>query len=191
MPSTPSRRRKLGAVLLALFLIAIPGTACGRASENRAAAMSSPPASASTQPPATATPTPLPTPTDAEYAAQLCTSLNTYLEAFIKETTKDPTLLDNEAKLLKVAAPILAALGDDLARATPPDDVAPFHQDLVAKVKDVAQKANNGEITTIQQISDITSGVSEPPAETQARLQAAAANVKECQGSLLGGSVFG
>lgn len=132
-----------------------------------------------------------PTNTDREYAKQLCVSLNSYLDAFLRETSKDAELLSDEAKMLKVAAPILADLGDDLAKAKPPKDVEKYHNELVKQVKEVAQRAKDGKITTLQEISDVTSGVEEPPASVQARLQAASNEVKECQESALGGTLFG
>lgn len=184
-------RRRIAAATATVAILALLAGGCSGGDGSPA----SPAATSTTTQPAVATTAPAPTVppsgTDKEYASQLCGSLNTYLDAFIKETTKNPDLLSNEARLLKVAAPILANLGTDLARANPPADVKQYHDELVTKVKDVAQQANDGTITTLAEISDITSGVAEPPAEVQARLQAAAADVKECQQSLLSGSLFG
>ena len=128
---------------------------------------------------------------DKTYAKQLCTSLNGYLDTFLQEASKDSSLLTDETKLLKIAGPAISGLGNDLQKVTPPADVKEYHDQLVAKAKEVSQKVQSGQISSIADIANVTSGVKAPPKAIRDRLQAAANDTKECQQSLLAGSLFG
>ena len=128
---------------------------------------------------------------DKTYAKQLCTSLNSYLDTFLQEASKDSSLLTDETKLLKIAGPAISGLGNDLQKVTPPADVKEYHDQLVAKAKEVSQKVQSGQISSIADIANVTSGVKAPPKAIRDRLQAAANDTKECQQSLLAGSLFG
>ena len=128
---------------------------------------------------------------DKTYAKQLCTSLNSYLGTFLQEASKDSSLLTDETKLLKIAGPAISGLGNDLRKVTPPADVKEYHDQLVAKAKEVSQKVQSGQISSIADIANVTSGVKAPPKAIRDRLQAAANDTKECQQSLLAGSLFG
>ena len=128
---------------------------------------------------------------DKTYAKQLCTSLNSYLGTFLQEASKDSSLLTDETKLLKIAGPAISGLGNDLRKVTPPADVKEYHDQLVAKAKEVSQKVQSGQISSIADIANVTSGVKAPPKAIRDRLQAAADDTRECQQSLLAGSLFG
>lgn len=128
---------------------------------------------------------------DKTYAKQLCTSLNSYLGTFLQEASKDSSLLTDETKLLKIAGPAISGLGNDLQKVTPPADVKEYHDQLVAKAKEVSQKVQSGQISSIADIANVTAGVKAPPKAIRDRLQAAANGTKECQQSLLAGSLFG
>ena len=128
---------------------------------------------------------------DKTYAKQLCTSLNSYLDTFLQEASKDSSLLTDETKLLKIAGPAISGLGNDLQKVTPPADVKEYHDQLVAKAKEISRKVQNGQISSIVDIANVTSGVKAPPKAIRDRLQAAANDTKECQQSLLSGSLFG
>lgn len=128
---------------------------------------------------------------DKTYAKQLCTSLNSYLGTFLQEASKDSSLLTDETKLLKIAGPAISGLGNDLQKVTPPADVKEYHDQLVAKAKEVSQKVQSGQISSIADIANVTAGVKAPPKAIRDRLQAAANDTKECQQSLLAGSLFG
>ena len=128
---------------------------------------------------------------DKTYAKQLCTSLNSYLDTFLQEASKDSSLLTDETKLLKIAGPAISGLGNDLQKVTPPADVKEYHDQLVGKAKEVSQKVQSGQISSIADIANVTTGVKAPPKAIRDRLQAAANDTKECQQSLLAGSLFG
>ncbi|MEO6042684.1 MAG: hypothetical protein ABIQ47_02020 [Tepidiformaceae bacterium] len=128
---------------------------------------------------------------DKTYAKQLCTSLNSYLDTFLQEASKDSSLLTDETKLLKIAGPAISGLGNDLQKVTPPADVKEYHDQLVAKAKEVSQKVQSGQISSIADIANVTTGVKAPPKAIRDRLQAAANDTKECQQNLFAGSLFG
>lgn len=128
---------------------------------------------------------------DKQYTKSLCVALDAYLTKFLDEAGKDPELLTDQAKTIKIAGPILNSLADDLSKAKPPRDVAQYHDDLVKNVRDVAKRANDGQITSVDEFAGISEGIAEPPAGVQERLSKAAEETPECSGSLLGGSLFG
>jgi len=127
---------------------------------------------------------------DKPYAKSLCVSLDAYLAKFLDEAGKDPELLTNQEKTIKVAGPILDDLAKNLSKAKPPKDMAKYHDELVKNVRDVAKKANDGTITSLDQFSDISANVEEPPQDVQDRLSKAARDTPECADSLLGGDLF-
>lgn len=153
-----------------------------------ASAAASPPTASGTA--AVASGAATPTEADKLYARQLCTSLNTYMQQFLQAAAKDPALLTDEKKLLLLAGPAIASLSQDLQKATPPADMADYHNQLIAKAKEVSAKVETGQITKVADISNVTAGVKAPPKAVQDRLQAAITQTAECQGSLLAGSLF-
>lgn len=128
---------------------------------------------------------------DKTYARQLCTSLDAYLNSFLQEAAKDPGLLTDEAKLLKIAGPAISGLGKDLQKATPPADLKDYHNQLVTKTREVSEKVANGRITSVAEIANVTAGIKPPSKAIQDRLQAAIGETKECQASFLAGGLFG
>ena len=128
---------------------------------------------------------------DKTYARQLCTSLDAYLHGFLQEAAKDPALLTDETKLLKIAGPAITGLGNDLQKATPPADLKDYHNQLVAKTREVSEKVANGRITSVAEIANVTTGIKPPSKAIQDRLRAAIGETKECQDSILAGGLFG
>ena len=132
-------------------------------------------------------PTPGPTPTrgavtegDRSYARTVCGAFDKYIKAFGAETDRDPQLFGDQAKLLRVAAPILDTFAKDMGKAKPPKDMANFHSALVERVKTIATKAKSGMVVSTAELSDIGKGAPLPPATVRDRLTEAAANLPEC-----------
>ncbi len=143
-------------------------------------------------------PTPGPTPTrgdptdsDRDYARTVCGAFGTYLAAMGRETQRDPQLFADQAKMLRVAAPILDTFGKDLDKARPPKDVTNFHTALVERVKAIARKAKAGEVVSTQELAGISKGAPLPPVTVRSRLAEASANVPECAQSGGMDAVFG
>lgn len=143
-------------------------------------------------------PTPGPTPTrgavsesDRAYASAVCSAFGKYLNAFSAETQRDPKLFSDQAKLLKVAGPILETFGKDLDRAKPPKDLANYHDALVERVKTIAAKAKGGIFVTTEELGDISRGAPLPPVTVRDRLAEAAANLPECAKSGGTDALFG
>lgn len=133
------------------------------------------------------TPTPGPTPTrgdptevDRAYARTVCAAFNTYVGALNRETQRDPQLFSDQAKLLRVAAPILDTFGKDLDKAKPPKDVSNFHTALVERVKAIAKKAKSGQLVSSQELASFTEGAPLPPVTVRGRLADASRNEPQC-----------
>lgn len=136
---------------------------------------------------ASATPTQGPTPTraaaadsDREYAKAVCSAFNRYLTSFGAASQRDPQLFADQAKMLRVAAPILETFYKDLKKAKPPKDVANFHGALVEKVDIIAKKAKSGQLISTQELANVTKGAPLPPGTVRSRLVEAAASIPEC-----------
>ena len=132
-------------------------------------------------------PTPGPTPTrgdptgdDRAYARAVCAAFSTYLGAFGRETQRDPQLFSDQAKLLRVAAPILDTFGRDLDKAKPPKDVSNFHAALVERVKAIAKRAKSGEVVSTAELASFTRGAPLPPITVRGRLAEASRNEPQC-----------
>ena len=133
------------------------------------------------------TPTPGPTPTrgdptdvDRSYARAVCAAFNTYIGALNRETQRDPQLFSDQAKLLRLAAPILETFGKDLDKAKPPRDVSNFHTALVERVKAIAKKAKAGQLVSSQELASFTEGAPLPPVTVRGRLADASRNDPQC-----------
>jgi hypothetical protein len=132
-------------------------------------------------------PTPGPTPTraavseqDLAYAGAVCSAFGRYLNAFTAETQRDPQLFADQAKLLRVAGPILETFGRDLDRAKAPKDMANFHDALVQRVKTMAQKAKSGAVVSTAELADLSKGAPLPPTTVRDRLAEAANARPDC-----------
>jgi hypothetical protein len=135
-------------------------------------------------------PTAGPTPTraavsgsDTDYARAVCGAFGTYLGSISSAARNDPQLFSDQAKLLRVAAPILDTFGKDLDRANPPKDMANFHDAVVEKVKTMAGKAKSGGLASTSELSNITKGAPLPPRTVRDRMSEAAGRVPECENS--------
>lgn len=121
-----------------------------------------------------------PTPADIAYAGGLCRAVNTYVAAMSAETSKDPNLFADQAKLLRTAAPILDRFARDLDRAKPPKDLSKFHDALVKRVKEMANRAKEGQAPAPEDLARFSKNVPVPPEQVQARLAAASEGLPEC-----------
>ncbi len=133
-------------------------------------------------------PTPGPTPTraavsetDRAYARAVCGAFGKYLASFSAETQRDPQLFADQAKLLRIAAPILDTFAKDLDRAKPPKDMANYHDALVERVKVIVKKARDGQVVSTQELSQISKGAPLPPSTVRERMAEAANALPECQ----------
>jgi hypothetical protein len=147
---------------------------------------------------ATSAPTPGATPTrapvsevDSTYARTICRAFGRYLTALGDQTKADPSLFSDQARLLRVAAPILDTFEKDLEKAKPPKDVANFNKALIERVKVIAKQAKNGKVVTVQQLSTISKGAPLPPQTVRDRLAEASDAFPECQQSGGMDAVFG
>jgi hypothetical protein len=134
-------------------------------------------------PPPTAGPTPTRAPVSAQdtsYAVVVCNAFGKYLSAFSAEQQKDPMLFSDQAKLLRVAAPILETLGKDMDRAKPPKDMANFHDAIVARVKAMAAKARSNAVVSTAELADFTKDAPLPPDTVRERMAEAANARPEC-----------
>lgn len=125
---------------------------------------------------------------DTDYVKSVCVSFNKYVSDFSAQAAKDPTSLSDPTKAMKIAAPILSDLADSLSKAKPPKDVKSYHDGLVKSIRDVAQKAKDGKINSLDELSGIGDSVGEPSQDIQDRLSKAADGVTECNQG--GGSLF-
>ena len=135
-------------------------------------------------------PTPGPTPTrapasdtDRAYARTVCSAFATYLGAMGQASQQDPQLFADQAKLLRVAAPILERFGKDLARAKPPKDVDNFHTALVQRVETISKKAKAGQVVSTQELASFSKGAPLPPVTVRGRLAEASRGIPECEQS--------
>lgn len=136
--------------------------------------------------PPTAGPTPTRAPAgdaDRAYARAVCSAFGTYLGAMGRESQRDPQLFSDQAKLLRVAAPILETFGKDLNKAKPPKDVSNFHTALVQRVETIAKKAKAAQVVSTQELSNISKGAPLPPVTVRGRLAEAARGIPECEQS--------
>lgn len=143
-------------------------------------------------------PTPGPTPTrgavagtDTEYMRQVCRAFGRYLTDFGAETQRDPNLFSDQAKLLRVAAPILANFARDLDKAKPPKDMANYHDALVERVKTSASKAKGGLVLTSAELGNFSKDAPLPPVTVRERIAEAASSVPECAESGGADALFG
>jgi|GEM_PF-5027480 len=137
-------------------------------------------------PPPTAGPTPTRAPVseqDTNYASAVCRAFGKYLASFSAAQQADPALFGDQAKLLRVAAPILDTFRKDMDRAKPPKDMENFHDALVERVKTMAQRAKDGSVVSTAELADFTKNAPLPPATVRDRLQEAAGSRPECAGT--------
>lgn len=133
-------------------------------------------------------PTPGPTPTraaasdtDRAYARTVCSAFAAYLSAMGGATQQDPQLFTDQAKLVRIATPILERLAAALAKAKPPADTENFHTGVVQRVKRIAAKAKAGEVVSTADLAGFAKGAPLPPDTVRARLAEAAEDIPECQ----------
>lgn len=134
-------------------------------------------------PPPTAGPTPTRAPVsdqDRGYALAVCNAFGSYLSAFNEETRQDPQLFSDQAKLLRVAAPILDRFAKDMDRANAPKDMENFHDHVVERVKAMAKKAKDGSVVSTAELADFTKDAPLPPATVRERMAEAAATQQRC-----------
>ena len=132
-------------------------------------------------------PTAGPTPTraavsqaDTTYARAVCGAFSKDLGAINSAAQQDPKLFSDQAKLLRIAAPILETFGKDLDRAKPPKDMENFHDAVVERVQTIAKKAKSGGVASTSELSNISKGAPLPPQTVRDRLVEASANLPEC-----------
>lgn len=73
----------------------------------------------------------------------------------------------------------LADFLDDFAKADPPKDMAGWHKEAAKVMKEMAKALRDGDFEALESFDE--SAIPEPPAEASARIEAAVAEVKECQ----------
>ena len=134
-------------------------------------------------PPPTRGPTPTRAPVsdqDRSYALAVCNAFGAYLTSFNAETQKDPQLFSDQAKLLRVAAPILDRFAKDMDRAKAPNDMKNFHDHVVERVKTMAKEAKDGAVVSTAELANFTKDAPLPPATVRERLAEAAGTQPRC-----------
>jgi hypothetical protein len=126
---------------------------------------------------------------DADYVKAICVGFNKYIADFTAAIAKDPTNATDPAKAMKASAPMLSDLADAVSKAKPPKDVKSYNDQLVKSMRDAAQQAKDGKITSFDQLGSIGNDVPEPSQAIKDRLSKAASGVSECSSG--GFSLFG
>lgn len=121
-----------------------------------------------------------PTAGDVNYVRGLCRAINRYVSRLENATEEDPSLFNDQARLLKVAAPILQDFHKDLEDADPPGDLNRFHSALVNRVRQIARDARDGRLSAVEELSRFAEGVPNPPEQIQARMEGASNVLPEC-----------
>ncbi len=121
-----------------------------------------------------------PTPGDVNYVRGLCRAINSYVSRLENATDNDPTLFNDQPRLLKVAAPILQDFYEDLDDADPPSDLGRFHDALVNRVRQIARDARDGRLSAVDELSRFAEGVPNQPEQIQARMAGASEVLPEC-----------
>jgi hypothetical protein len=135
--------------------------------------------SSSSKAAATATATQSSAASDQAYAATVCTAFNKYLASAVAQAIQDPSVLSDPTKLAKVGGPALTTFADDMTKVTPPVGLETYHTALIASVRTLVDRLNNGQVRSAQDLADIGRQI-QPDAATQARLTAAAKPISDC-----------
>jgi hypothetical protein len=116
---------------------------------------------------------------DQTYAKLVCSSFNTYLASAVSQAIQDPSVLSDATKLAQVGSPALKKFADDMAKVTPPPGLETYHASVVASIRQLVDRMNNGQVHSPQDLADMGRQI-QPDAATQARLMAAAQSVTDC-----------
>jgi len=133
--------------------------------------------------PPTAGPTPTLAPVttaDRTYVRAVCFAFNNYLNALNAEAERDRNLFADQAKLLRVAAPILEKFSEALGKARPPKDIASFHNSLTKRVGEMSKQAKSGTTLSASDISTLSAAGLAPPGTIRQRLIEASQGQTEC-----------
>jgi len=133
-----------------------------------------------------------PTPDDTRFAKQICVAAKNFyvaVEKAAKDMEKGPTPdVQSMDDLGKVFAQLFAAMAeplgkfvDDFSRTQPPKDLAEWHGQLVKSLKPIVDALKTGDLTKLENLSQDTQAMPEPPADAMARVEKAAEGVSECQ----------
>ena len=107
----------------------------------------------------------------------------------INDVASDPSLLNDQQKLIATATPALSDLADKLSAIEPPADLKPYHDQLLARFKDIVAQAKAGQLKAIGDVAGVTRGV-DVPQDVRDRVRQEATQIPECQQSLLFGDGF-
>lgn len=121
-----------------------------------------------------------PTAGDVDYVRGLCRAVNSYVTGLNAATGSDPAIFNDQARLLKSMAPVLDDFADGLGDAKPPGDLKKFHGALVDRVEEMAKQAKAGKLSSPEQLARFYDKVPNQPAQVQARMEAASAQLPEC-----------
>ncbi len=117
---------------------------------------------------------------DVNYVRGLCRAINSYVSRLENATNNDPTLFNDQARLLKVAAPILQDFYEDLYDVKAPSDLGRFHSALVNRVRQIARDARDGRLSAAEELSRFAQGVPNQPEQVKARMAGASELLPEC-----------
>jgi hypothetical protein len=182
-PYTPWRHLPLAA---AVSLIIVLIAACGGGSSNKptpaAGASDATTGAASSQ-------APVVTVDDAAYLKAVCGSANEAVTPIVNNIASNPSLLNDQQKLIASATPALSDLAGKLSAIQPPADLKPYHDQLLARLNDIVAQAKAGQLKAIGDVAQLTRGV-DVPQDVRDRVRQEATQVPECQQSLLFGEGF-
>ena len=118
---------------------------------------------------------------DAAYMKAVCTAANDAAGPVITKISSDTSLINDQQKLLAALTPAITDLAQKLSDIQPPADLKTYHEQIVQQLQQVAGKAKSGQLRA----SAISPGwrTVNPSQDVQDRVNAAAADIPECQQS--------
>ena len=126
---------------------------------------------------------------DAAYVKAVCTAANDAAGPVITKISSDTSLINDQQKLLAALTPAITDLAQKLSDIQPPADLKTYHEQVVQQLQQVAGKAKSGQLQGIGDISGLENTL-KPSQDVQDRVNAAAADIPECQQSLFFASGF-
>lgn len=117
---------------------------------------------------------------DEQYVRGVCDALASFQDELTKISDAEPNSVDDLQKLMNSLADAIENVADDLDNINPPADVADSHNAIVQLFRDAVEPLREGDLEALSALEP--GNAFDPPADVQARLNAAAQNVEECQG---------
>ncbi|MDZ7727523.1 MAG: hypothetical protein U5Q44_04620 [Dehalococcoidia bacterium] len=115
--------------------------------------------------------------TDESYAREMCTALSDYQDAF-EEALSDIDPEAGEDEMVETLASTFRDLADSMDDVNPPSDLSDVHDEMVSSIESAASALEDGNMDALNEMD------TDVDQEIQDRLDAAAADVEECEGVL-------